>query len=156
VASRSGATRDFSKIRNGLTFLHRWLGIAFAPLFALWFASGFVMMYFPYPQIDAATRLERAEILDTSRIQLSPARAFAACGSAQPPSRVLLAMLDGRPAYRFFTSGQQTMVFADTGERLDSVSEDVSRRIAANWVRQPIGSATFEGMILQADPLLSG
>jgi hypothetical protein len=120
-------------------------------LFALWFGSGFVMMYWSYPRIDVAERLARAEILDANRIQLSPAQAFAQCKSTQPPSRVLLTMLDGRPAYRFFTGGRQAVVFADTGDRLDAISEEMSRRIAANWVRQPIGAATFEGTIREAD-----
>lgn len=151
MRSSRGVKRQLARIRNGLTFLHRWLGVVFATLFALWFSSGFVMMYCSFPRIEAAERLARAEILDARRIQVSPEQAIAKCKIAQPARRVLLTMLDGRPAYRFFTGSGQAVVFADTGDQLDSVSEDMSRRIAANWVRQPIGSATFEGTIQEAD-----
>ena len=47
-----------------LTTLHRWWGIAFCLLFAMWFASGIVMHFVPFP-----TRSEAAHpsSIDTSR-----------------------------------------------------------------------------------------
>lgn len=32
-----------------LVFLHRWMGVALAVLFMVWFASGIVMMYWEFP-----------------------------------------------------------------------------------------------------------
>ena len=37
---------------KALVLLHRWLGIGFCLLFAMWFASGIVMHFVPFPQLD--------------------------------------------------------------------------------------------------------
>lgn len=43
--------------------LHRWWGVAFCLLFAMWFASGIVMHFVPFPaRGKAAVTLDRAEI----------------------------------------------------------------------------------------------
>src|SRR5215475_6528716 len=34
---------------HSLTALHRWWGVAFCLLFAMWFASGIVMHFVPFP-----------------------------------------------------------------------------------------------------------
>lgn len=36
---------------------HRWLGIAFCLLFAMWFASGIVMHFVPFPSLTEVERL---------------------------------------------------------------------------------------------------
>lgn len=48
-----------------LATLHRWWGIAFCVLFAMWFASGIVMHFVPYP---ARTESAYPASIDTSRI----------------------------------------------------------------------------------------
>src|ERR1700730_5053712 len=47
-----------------LILLHRWLGIAFCLLFAMWFASGIVMHFVPYPE---RTEAAYPTSIDTSR-----------------------------------------------------------------------------------------
>jgi hypothetical protein len=42
-------------------------------------------------------------------------------------------------------------VFADNGDLLAGLSEDMARRVAAAWTRQPIAAARFEGVIREAD-----
>src|SRR5271170_1709215 len=39
-------------LRKFAIFVHRWLGLAFCLLFALWFVSGIVMMYSDYPGVS--------------------------------------------------------------------------------------------------------
>jgi hypothetical protein len=43
-------------LRKFAIFVHRWLGLAFCLLFALWFTSGIVMMYLGLSQ----RRVEKA------------------------------------------------------------------------------------------------
>ncbi len=43
--------------------IHRWIGIAACLLFAMWFASGLVMLYVPYP---AFRRRRRPQALSRS------------------------------------------------------------------------------------------
>jgi uncharacterized iron-regulated membrane protein len=40
-----------------LVLLHRWLGIAFCLLFAMWFATGMVMHFVPFPALTEAERV---------------------------------------------------------------------------------------------------
>src|SRR5688572_20949930 len=96
-----------------VVFCHRWLGVALAALVALWFASGFVMMYHEFPSVDPLDRLARLPSLDPTGIALSPQTAFARLDeqSRNPPYTVLTTF-DGRPAY---VGSGVPMVFADDG-----------------------------------------
>ena len=40
-----------------LVVTHRWLGIVLGPLFAMWFATGIVMHFVPYPQLSESERV---------------------------------------------------------------------------------------------------
>src|SRR5205085_10649939 len=88
-------------IKRTAIFLHRWLGVALCLLFLLWFPSGIGMMYWDFPSVAAADRLERSPSLDASTIRVSPAEAYAALNETQPAADVRLNTFDGRPAYRF-------------------------------------------------------
>ena len=111
-------------------FVHRWLGVALCLVFLLWFPSGIAMMYWGYPDVSAADRLERAPALDPiddsalagrgireARIQMQP-----------PPGQVRLNTYDGRPAYRFRADRSNAIVFADTGEERGDVSMRPGRK----------------------------
>ena len=60
------------------------------------------------------------------------------------PGQVRLGTLDGRPVYRFGVFGQQHLVYADTGERHVSVSDEMMRRIVSRWSGRPAGDASVE------------
>ena len=72
------------------------------------------MMYWDYPEIREADRLERAAPLDGSQLHLSPQAAYRRLGIGQPPEGGDLAMINGRPVYRFrFGFGDQRIVYAE-------------------------------------------
>src|SRR5438874_222707 len=104
-----------------LVFLHRWMGVALAVLFMVWFASGIVMMYWDFPSVRAEDRLERSPALTASSIHFPP----------QEPAR--LNSFDGRPVYRY-RAGR--VVYADTGEERRSVDSTMAARIASAWSGQ--------------------
>ena len=56
-------------MKRSIVFLHRWLGVALSVLFLLWFVSGIGMMYWTFPDVSPADRLERAPALDASTEQ---------------------------------------------------------------------------------------
>ncbi|TAG84805.1 MAG: PepSY domain-containing protein, partial [Burkholderiales bacterium] len=58
-------------VKTWLFLLHRWLGFGGCVLIALWFASGFVMMYVPFPLLTEAERIERLPRVDVSRLRVS-------------------------------------------------------------------------------------
>ena len=141
-------------IKRALIFLHRWLGVALCLLFLLWFPSGIGMMYWPYPSVTPADRLERAPALDRSKIAVSPVDAYGRLGIDEPPASVRLNTFDGRPVYRFRTGRfEEHIVFADTAEELGEIPMDMVGRLASAWTSQPASPARVE-MINEVDQWL--
>jgi len=122
------------------------MGVAFCLLFAWWFVSGIFMMYWDYPSVSPADRLERAPILDAAQVKLSPAEAYSALSSDQPPGSARLEVFDGRPAYYFRTGGSEAIVYADTGMQQDVFPAELNLRTAAAWTGQPASAAKVEAV----------
>ena len=86
--------------KRWLFLAHRWLGIGACVLFAMWFASGMVMMYVGYPKLTEAERLQHLPRLDAAAALLSPAQALAHAGVKGPLDDLRLAGASGgRPVY---------------------------------------------------------
>jgi hypothetical protein len=111
---------------------HRYLGIALCLLFGMWFVSGVAMMYVRMPILFPADRLSYLEPFDPVRVALSPAEAVARADLAEPPRRMRLASLLGRPVYYLLPRGERWIgIYADDGARVEPVSVDTARLIAA-------------------------
>jgi hypothetical protein len=136
--------RLVTQIKKLAILCHRWMGVAFCVLFAWWFVSGLFMMYWDYPSVSAADRLERAPILDASQVKLSAAEAYATLDSEQAPGSVRLATFDGRAAYFFRMGRSQAIVYADTGDPQDYFTAELNLRTAAAWTRHPASLAKIE------------
>jgi hypothetical protein len=140
------------RLRKSAIFLHRWLGVFLCLPFAMWFFSGIVMMYWGYPEVDAADRLARAALLDALRIRVSPGDALVNAGFSSPPRQATIETLAGQPVYRFRLGREQAVVYADTGEPLAlPVSRELALRIASEWTQQPASAARFEGPLTRED-----
>jgi hypothetical protein len=63
---------------RALVLVHRWLSIPFSLLFVMWFASGIVMHFVPFPDLTGAERFGGLPVLDLSQVTHSPAEAAAA------------------------------------------------------------------------------
>ena len=61
-----------ARFRKYAILTHRWMGVSFCVLFAMWFVSGMVLMYWDYPGVGPADRLARAAPLNAAQIRLSP------------------------------------------------------------------------------------
>ncbi|MBZ5632722.1 MAG: PepSY domain-containing protein [Acidobacteriia bacterium] len=131
-------------VKKTAILCHRWMGVAFCLLFAWWFVSGIFMMYWDYPSVSDADRLERAPFLDPAQVKISAADAWAKADSDQTPNSIRLASFDGRPAYYFRTGRSEAMVYADTGEQQDLFPSGLNLRTAAAWSGQPAGAATVD------------
>jgi hypothetical protein len=150
------ASRRWRFVRRYAIVVHRWLGVALVGFFLLWFPSGIGMMYWEFPAVTAADRLERAPALAASAIRLSPAEAVAALGATEPLMHLTLEMFDGRPVYRARgdawlkplhgarTAGEETIIYADTGAIQTVVSPAMRDRIAAAWTGEPAALARVE------------
>jgi len=60
---------------RALILLHRWLGVAFSLLFAMWFATGIVMHFVPFPALTDADRFAGLAPIDLAGIKHGPAEA---------------------------------------------------------------------------------
>ena len=120
------------------------MGVAFCLLFAWWFVSGIFMMYWDYPAVSDADRLQRAPVLDASKVKMSAAEAYAALDSDQAPGSIRLTSFDGRPAYYFRTGRNEAIVYADTGDQQDYFTAELNLRTASAWVGQPGREAKVE------------
>lgn len=147
--------RPSALLKRSLIFVHRWLGVALSVIFLIWFASGIVMMYWSFPGISAADRLQRAPTLDPARITVSPEQAFAALNREQSTVHLHLSSFDGRPVYRFDggggrdgsgRGGRAEMVYADDGTVQQNVDAVMIDRAAAAWAGRPLTEATKQAV----------
>jgi len=87
--------RAWKVARKWLYVIHRWVGIVSCLLFAIWFLSGLVMMYVPYPSLTDDERLGGLEEIDWGQVKLNPTQAMAAGSgptfSIRRPSRADMA-----------------------------------------------------------------
>jgi hypothetical protein len=83
---------------RALVLLHRWLGVVFSLFFAMWFATGIVMHFVPFPALTEAHRFAGLAPIDFARVAESPAAAVAASGIAGV-TRVRLLQRSGAPIY---------------------------------------------------------
>lgn len=100
-------------------------------LFAMWFATGIIMMYVEYPELTEAERLDSLPVLDTSKIRLTPMQASRSIVSDSVFSAVKLTSVLDRPSYKFTTTNNvELFVYADTGEIQSEVDVDFAIRAA--------------------------
>lgn len=144
--SRPGVTLYKVYLKKFAILCHRWTGTAFCVLFCWWFVSGIVMMYVDYPEVKDSDRLARAQLIDASRVLLTPVQAWASLKTKGEPDEVRLRMFDSRPAYWFRLGKARAYVYADNGQPQTKFPADLNLRTAVAWAGQPAAMATVESM----------
>lgn len=81
-----------------LVLFHRWLGVAFCLLFAMWFASGLVMHFVPYPALEETERVAGLASFSPADVTVTPNDALKAL-ERHPVRRMRLAAVGGVPVY---------------------------------------------------------
>ncbi|SEN46910.1 PepSY-associated TM region [Sphingomonas gellani] len=115
--------------RRWLYLIHRWIGIASCLLFAMWFLSGLVMLYVPYPSLSAAERLAGGEAMDWAAVDVPPP-----LDRGRLPQDLLLEMRDGLPVWRVAGwDGTHATVTASRGAVLRPVDAAYARRVARRF-----------------------
>lgn len=107
--------------KRQLHLWHRWLGIVLGLLVLLWFGSGIVMMYVPYPSLTEQERMALLATIDARQVRLNAWEAWQAAApapraAAAAPAEVRMTTVAGRPAYHFKADGHWLSVWADTGQ----------------------------------------
>lgn len=101
---------------------HRWLGIFACLLFMLWFATGLVLHFVHFPQLDAEEKFAGLKPIELQNVKFSVHDAIHRFPNFEDITNVKLVMSDDRPVY-IAQDQQQTMaIYADTGELVSSLS----------------------------------
>ena len=123
-----------------ISAFHRWLGIALCLMFAMWFATGSVLSFVPFPALSADERIARSEPLDMKRLGVDFNIALAAVGT-RPIERARLISVQGEPRYVLSLRNQPAVsISAQTGQTLPQVSSSTARAIAAEFSGHEIGA----------------
>src|SRR5262249_43429827 len=117
-----------------LTLLHRWLAVPLAPLFAMWFASGIVVHFVPYPALSEAERTAGLAPIEISGVTHGLRDAAAASGIADVTRVSLLQRSDG-PLYVVSGSGRLVALHADDLTPAEVGTADLALAIAIAHAR---------------------
>ncbi|HEX2841009.1 PepSY domain-containing protein [Hyphomicrobium sp.] len=112
-----------------LYLTHRWLGIVTCILCAIWFLSGLVMVYVPYPSWRDDERVSALPPLAASQILISPGEALAKAELKRAPTSFRLEMAGDEPVYRIVDGEWHVAVSARDGSRIESVTQDAAERM---------------------------
>ncbi|MCX7174512.1 MAG: PepSY domain-containing protein [Proteobacteria bacterium] len=130
-------------VSRRLATVHRWLGIALGLVFALWFASGTILSFVPFPSLGRWERIAGAERISVDKVQVSAATAVTAAGNT-PIDQLRLISVEGQPRYVLSLSGHPLVsVSAVSGKLLDSISSEDARNIAERF--SALEAARVEG-----------
>jgi hypothetical protein len=128
---------------------HRWLGIVTCVLFAMWFASGLVMMYVGYPQLTSTERFARLEPIDWERVNVEPQAVLNELSLQQYPRSFRLTMVNGEPTYQITGAGWPVRaVSAVDGHAHENIEPADALAIAR---RAAPGSAPTKALTIERD-----
>ncbi|MBR0782985.1 PepSY domain-containing protein [Bradyrhizobium iriomotense] len=135
---------------SAIVLSHRWLGIAFCLLFAMWFATGIVMHFVPFPSLMEAERVGGLAPVDSGEVRISVADAVAASGIADATRLRLLQRSDG-PVYVVSGPSRLRVVRATDGQDASVRSPEVALAIAQAHARQRGLDAAHAAVVAHAD-----
>jgi uncharacterized iron-regulated membrane protein len=119
-------------LKRWLYIVHRWIGIASCLLFAMWFLSGLVMIYVPFPSLTKAERLAAQPVIDWGAV-----RAPLTSGAAMP--HATLEMQGAAPVWRVPPGeGPEQVLSALDGTKVAAADERVAARTAALFAHAPV------------------
>ncbi|WP_314945074.1 PepSY domain-containing protein [Bradyrhizobium cosmicum] len=135
---------------SAIVLSHRWLGIAFCLLFAMWFATGIVMHFVPFPSLTEAERFAGLAPVDRGETVTAVADAVAASGIADATRVRLIRRSDG-PVYIVSGPLRLRAVRVSDGQSASVSSPEIALAIAQAHVRQRGLDAAHAAVVAHAD-----
>lgn len=121
-----------ARLKRWIIVVHRWTGAALALLALMWFATGIVVIYAPLPGFRAELQPARNPVLNCAQCNGMLRDALAAMPGRDTTAPVKLAMLPGRPAWRYLgDDGRWHLLDAGSLTPIASVDGADAVRIAA-------------------------
>jgi hypothetical protein len=120
---------------RALILLHRWLGVAFCLLFAMWFATGIVMHVVPFPALTETERFAGLAPIAPAQLAHGPAEAIES-SKLRDAARVRLLQRSGGPVY--LIAGPSRTVALRAADLADAAvhSQDLALNIATDYARR--------------------
>lgn len=119
-----------------LVLVHRWMGIILCLFFSVWFISGAVLIYHPFPSLSQDERLSHRADVDYSKISVSPREAISAANITEP-DRLRLIDREGRPIYVLHSFNNTVFTIGgDNGIKLSPITNETAGRIAERFFKQ--------------------
>ena len=116
----AGLGRRLIKLsKRGLYWVHRWLGVVTCLLSVMWFLSGLVMLYVPFPSWKDEERIASLPPVAIERVRITPDEAIARAGVTSMPSVFRLETFADEPVYRIVGGDKRVSYFATSGEPID-------------------------------------
>lgn len=127
----------YASALKGLAWFHRWVGVALCLMFAVWFATGAVMVFVAFPSLSEGLRAARSEVVDPTQVRIGPAEASSLL---EPSGGVRLISRAGTAAYIGKKDGQFRAISAVDGRPLPPIGAGEARRIAERFGQAPAAS----------------
>ena len=142
-ARRPGMARRAAKrAKRWLFYTHRWLGVATCLLSVMWFLSGLVMLYVPFPAWGDEQRLAALPPIAPGTVKVLPGEALAKSGLTALPSVFRLEMGAGGPVYRIVAGGKHISVSATSGEPIGVVGDADAHKLVSATFGEKIATAS--------------
>jgi len=135
---------------GAIVLLHRWLGIAFCLLFAMWFASGIVMHFVPFPSLTEAERFAGLAPVERAAAVMAVADAVTASGITDATRVRLIQRSDG-PVYVVSGPSRVRAIHASDGSDASVEALDAALTIAQEHARQRELDPAHAAIIARAD-----
>ncbi|MGY3474985.1 PepSY domain-containing protein [Bradyrhizobium ottawaense] len=135
---------------SAIVVTHRWLGIAFCLLFAMWFATGIVMHFVPFPSLTEAERFAGLASVDRGAARIPVVEAVAASGVAGAV-RVRLIQRSDAAVYIVSGSSRVRAVRAFDGADASVAIADAALAIAREHARNRGLDAARAAVVARSD-----
>ena len=123
---------------NWVAFFHRWMGVILAPFFVMWFLSGIVMIYVPFPSVTNLERLTYMSKIELDRIAIEPTAALETCRSKEV-FNLRIITFNSRPAYVCHAADQELkVIYADDAIKSPRLTKDEVRKLLERERELPI------------------
>lgn len=147
-------------LKRQLQWWHRWLGVFLALPVLLWFVSGAVLLFVPFPRLsEAEARAGRAQ-LALAAVRIDARQAAQAAGLDGPPQRARLGMLGARPVWRLRDRDERWhLVGADDGRVLPALNASAAAAVARDFQRrrgEPAATPRYLGRLERDQWTLNG
>ena len=114
--------------------IHKITGSAIAMFFLMWFVTGVVLLYHPYPQVTEEQRNEQKEILPSSLPDLQSLQERVD-GNIE---RLSLKQFQGQTLFSIKTKDHAFVLNADSLEKVKPITFQTAQDIASRWVNASV------------------